>query len=428
MSKYNAQAVYAAFAKPKPVVSNEDNDLVVNINAEHEGDKGGDQPADVVAPVGAEEVATVETEETPVVEEVVEVAPVVEDTSGTPEAAELDVNDASDAAAETEEQIEDISEAAEGLEGIALQLAQLSVEGLEVSPFTAQMLNDHYDFVVRKFPALKAQDHRIASLEAWSVSQEDANTVSLEKVMDGIKNAGAATVKYLKELLQQFLAFLGNAISASAVMKRKATDLQTKAKTSKNDPVEVAVPQLLTTGEGFDAGSIKKLADLLHAVGTISYEKLVDQASDEAVDLGGLLNSVKDHAGKEFIGGFKIEVEGYRPVLTAVEGKADVKVKLSATEAAGIATAVVGLAGAIEAYKKGESVRKSVNAKLAEKANSEDPKVASNVRRKITVYTQALAFERRLLNKVIAVGNAANNVVAGSLKGPASERGLAVAK
>ena len=53
------------------------------------------------------------------------------------------------------EQIEDTNDVAAGLEGLVLQLATISTEGIEITPFIANSMNTQYDFIVRKFPRLK---------------------------------------------------------------------------------------------------------------------------------------------------------------------------------------------------------------------------------------------------------------------------------
>lgn len=423
-TKYNAQAILAGFKKDG-IVSKEENDLNININAEHEGDKASEDTSEFEP--AAKTVETVETEE--VVEPVVET--VVEDTSGTPEAVELDVQDAGVEIEETETQIADINEAAEGLEGIALTLAQISYEGLAVSPLAAQMLNDHYAFVTRKFPKLAASEV-VASCESFRTDSVEATNVSLESVVEKIKKAGQAMAKMLKDLLQQFLAFLGNVVSASGVMKRKADALQEKAKAYKGEAKEVAIATQLTSKE-LSVASIKELADLLNDIGTKAYEQFTsinagtgDSDIDDMLKNGPFVESLKKHFGKTFIGGFKLENTTGGPALSGVEGKEGVKVKLSASEAAALASAVANLAQAIEAYKRGESVRKKVLLHLTGVSEGIDaveeerkPRFMQTIRRAIRAISQQMAFEKRLVSKALNVGNTVNNIVASAVDGKA---------
>lgn len=434
MSKYDAKAILLGLTGG--TVSKEDNDLNITINAEHEGDN--DAGEGEAADLGATEPAPVETveETTPVEavpgegevteEPVVDAAePVVEDTSGTPEAAELDVQEAAEGMDETQEQIENVNESVEGLEALALTLAQISVEGIEVTPLAAQMLNNQYDFAVRKFPVLRTQPLRVASCEDFAVSNEDATTVSLEKVMDGIKNGVKAVIEFLKNLGQQFLTLLGHVLSASAVMKRKAESLQAQAKSFKGDAKEVSVAGLLTSKD-LSVASIKELADALNAIGTKGYEALANGGGNIGADAH--VDSVKSFFGKTFIGGFKIENTNGGPGLTSVAGKDGVKIKLSAAEAGALAGAVVNLAQAIEAYKRGESVRKNVVKKLTDEATAlsnstggEDAGKLQALRKRMNAVSQLMSFEKRLIGKALAVGNATNNVVAAAIDGKAAE-------
>ena len=433
MSKYNAKAILLGLTGG--TVSKEDNDLNITINAEHEGDAetGEGEAAELAAdpaPVETvEEVAPIEAvpgEGEVAAEPIVDAAEaVVEDTSGTPEAAELDVQEAAEEVDETQEQIENINDATEGLEALALTLAQISVEGLEVTPLAAQMLNNQYDFAVRKFPALKASTMRVASCEDFTVSQEDATTVSLEKVMDNIKNGVKAVIEFLKNLGQQFLTLLGHVLSASAVMKRKAESLQDQAKSFKGEPKEVSVAGLLTSKE-FSVASIKELTDVLNAIGTKGYEALA--AGEGAIGADAHVSSIKGFFGKTFIGGFKIENTNGGPGLTSVAGKDGVKTKMSATEAGAYAGAVVNLAQSIEAYKRGESVRKNVVKKLTDEATAltnaaggESAGKLQALRKRMKAVSELMSFEKRLIAKALAVGNATNNVVAAAIDGKVAE-------
>ncbi len=433
MSKYNAKAILLGL---QGTVSKEDNDLNITINADHEGESDAGEGEAVDLGADAAPVETVEEEVSPVeavpgegdvVEEpIVDAAdPVAEDTSGTPEAAELDVQEAAEEVDETQEQIENVNEATEGLEALALTLAQISVEGLDVSPLTAQMLNNQYDFATRKFPALRTAANRVASCEDFAVSQEDATTVSLEKVMDGIANGVKAIIAFLKDLGQKFLAMLGHVLSASAVMKRKAESLQSQAKGFKGAPKEVAVAGLLTSKD-LSVASIKELADALNSIGTKGYEALA--AGEGNIGEDAHVGSVKALFGKTFIGGFKIENTSNGPGFTTVEGKEGVKAKLSGTEAGALAGAVVNLAQALEAYKRGESIRKNVVKKLTDEATAlsnaaggENTGKIAAIRKRMKAVSELMSFEKRLIGKALAVGNATNNVVASAINGKVAE-------
>lgn len=425
MSKYNAKSILLGFSKTS--VSTEDNDLNINIQAEHEGnaDDAGDGAdfgaAEEAAP--AETVETVETEEAP--------AEIAEDTSGTPEAAELDVQDAADDMEETAEQVENVAEVAEGLEGIALTLARISVENLEVTPLTAQMLNDQYDFVTRKFPALRTEKNRVASCEAYGLDPLAAGEVSLEKVMDNLKNAGAAIVKFLKDLWAKFMAVLGNVNASIAVMRKKAETLSTaKVGTA---PAKVNVPGIL--GSGLSAANVQKLTAIVKAMTVTRYTDINaaiqgNKSVDEAFKAANA-NLVKvAGSGSSVIGNFKLELgEGGVPKVTAGDqGAGSERAPFSEGDVHSIAKAVVELAGALEDYKRGESNRKKVNDFIISEiqkgaASEEDGKFATwkKAREASQLWGRQVAFEQNIIRRSISVGNAVNNVLSASLGGKAKE-------
>lgn len=426
MSKYTAQALLQGFS-----TSLEENDLNININAEHEGDKGEGDAADFGAGDAAAPAADVPAVETaPAEAEVVVDEPVVveEDTSGTPEAAELDVADAAGEVDATNEQIEDVSEAAEGLEGIALTLARISVEGLEVNPAAHAILLDQYKFVTRKFPALQTEQKSIPSFEAFSVSQEGV-TISLEKVVDNLKSAGKALVQFLKDMWTKFLALLGNANAAIQAMKKKATELSTaKVGTA---PDSVNVPGFISKiVAGTAVQEINLLTDVIKNMTVARYEGIitaVTSGKDVAEAMKGINQALiaKQGSGAQLLGGFKIEVaEDGAVKATSVETgegkstKAFDQAKVNAT-----AKAVVDLANALEDYKRGESNRKKVNdfiiSELAKgEVGSEDAgKVAKwkAARKAGTAWSKQIGFEQTVVRKAISVGNAINNVLAASV-------------
>ena len=132
--------------------------------------------------------------------------------------------------------------------------------------------------------------------------------------------------------------------------------------------------------------------------------------------------------GKTFIGGFKIENTSNGPGFTTVEGKEGVKAKLSGTEAGALAGAVVNLAQALEAYKRGESIRKNVVKKLTDEATAlsnaaggENTGKIAAIRKRMKAVSELMSFEKRLIGKALAVGNATNNVVASAINGKVAE-------
>lgn len=418
MSKYKAKSILLGFS----VVSKEDNDLNINIQAEHEGNADEADGADFGA--GEEAPAeTVETEEAP--------AEIGEDTSGTPEAAELDVQDAADDMDDTAEQVENVTEVAEGLEGIALTLARISVENLEVTPLAAQMLNDQYAFVTRKFPALRTEANSVASCEAFAMDPLAAGEVSLEKVMDNLKNAGAAIVKFLKDLWQKFLALLGNVSASVAVMRKKAETLSTASVATA--PAKVNVPGVL--GAGLSGANVQKLTNIIKAMSVTRYldinAAIQGSKSVEEAFKGANANLIKTAgSGSSIIGNFKLELgEGGVPKVTAGDqGAGSERAPFSQNDVHSISKAVVELASALEDYKRGESNRKKVNDFIISEiekgqASQEDGKFAKwkKAREASQLWGRQVAFEQGIVRRAISVGNAVNNVMSASLGSKAKE-------
>ncbi len=423
MSKYNARALIQGFGL-------EENDLNININAEHEGDKGEGDAADFGAgdaATPAADIPAVETAEAaPVVEE--PVTEIEEDTSGTPEAAELDVADAAGDLDTTNEQIEDVSEAAEGLESIALTLARISVEGLEINQAGHAILMDQYKFVTRKFPVLQTAQKSIPSFEAFTVSEEGV-TISLEKVVDNLKSAGKAIVQYLKELWQKFMALIGNVNAAIQGMKKKATELST-AKVG-NAPEKISIPGFIgKIATGTATQELALLTDVIKTMTVARYDSIIGAVTG-GKDVGEAMKTInqalinKQGSGGQLLGGFKIEAteDGALKVSTVETGENKDSAPFDQSKVNGIAKAVVELASALEDYKNGEANRKKVNdfiiSQLAkgEIGDSDPGKIAQwkAARKAGTAWGKQIGFEQSVVRKAISVGNAINNLLAASL-------------
>lgn len=414
MSKYNAKAILLGLNP-----SLEDNDLNININAEHEGDAS--EGEDLGGFGGEEAEAPAEVAE-------VETAEVAEDTSGTPEAAELDVADAGEEVGESVDQVEDAVETAEGLESIALTLAQISVEGVEVTPLIGQMLNSQYTMATRKFPALRSERHAIASCESLVVGQSDAVTVSLEKVMDSLKSAGAATIKFLKELWTRFMALLGNLNAGVKVMANKAKALN--AKTAGKQVESVNIPGIL--GGKPTATSVYRLVTLIKEMNGLSQGELLQVVSKDnasEADVKGAFEKINNKIktitqGQTYLGNFKITISenGVPELATGDMGEGSKEKGLTGSECKELSKAVMDLAAAMEAYRSVEKGRKKFNdaliAALA-KVNTTDDDGALAKARKLRAasktWARQIAFEQKVISKALAVGNAINNVVSASI-------------
>ena len=409
---YNAAALLAGMGV---VVSQEDNDLNINIQADHEGD--GEQGAD-----GVSDFDNTPAETEPAVDVTVD-ENIGDDTSGTPETAELDVAEAGGEVEQVTEQIEDVNDVAAGLESIVVQLATISQEGIEVTPFLADSIRTQYNFVTRKFPKLRVDatgNDIVASTESWTVSQESETESLMGKAVGKLKGAGQAVIKFLKDLWEKIKALFGSVTSASSVMRKKATALKGRAA---NAQKSITLPDTLTSAP-FNAAEINKLTALVKSVAgaKIDAGKLVEQGWTAF----NATATMAQHKNKgTYLGNFTVDVVDNVPVIKSAEATKAKNVNIRGSEVAGIATAVIGLADAIDAYKREESLRKTVNDRLLQILQEEvKPEDAAKyarwrkARETSTKWGKFAGFEAGLIRKAIAVGNAANNALAAGTAKP----------
>lgn len=408
MGRYNAAALLAGMGT---VVSLEDNDLNININADHEGDgEAGDDVGvadfDNTAPAGTE----------PAVGDIGGDENLDGDTSGTPETAELDVAEAGGEVDEVAEQIDDVNDTAAGLESIVLQLATISQEGIEVTPFIANSIRTQYDFVTRKFPKLRvdaAGGQVVASVESWTVSQESETESMMGKAVGKLKSTGAAIVKFLKDLWEKIKAMFGSLTSASSIMRKKAASLKGRAASGK----PITLPAVLTSAP-FSADSINKLTALIKDVAgaKINAAELVEKGWSAF----NATATIAQHKNKgTYLGNFTIDVVDTVPVVKSAEASKEKNVNLRTGDVSSIATAVIGLADALDTYKREEALRKTVNDKLLQilqvEVKPEDGTRYAKwqkAREVSSKWGKFAGFEARLIKKAVAVGNAANNALA----------------
>lgn len=413
MSKYKTRAA-EVLAQLGVTASLEDNDLNINIQAEHEGDADN---AGEGTDLGEFDNSAVE--ETVAVEPVDEEA-LVADTSGTPETAELDVVEADAAAGDVTGKMDQVGDAVEALESMAIQIATLSLENREPSPATVAALNIQYDFITRNFPKMQKSESRVASCEDYAADYEKAHNVSLESVMGKIKEGAKAVWKWFRDLATKIAAFFGHALSAATVMGNKAKALKEKAQRT-NEYKVVDVPAII--GGKLDAQHIKTLTDFLKAMATQDYKELAtaiekgeetkESATYYAILSGGSSKAIRAYKGKDLIGNIKItggDTSYFKCELS--EGKAST-IKFGKGTAVGIADAVIALSEALGDYKRTQAVRiaaeKRINA--AESKIGDDQGKMARASKWLRGFGEVRAFERRIVARALAVGNAANNVL-----------------
>lgn len=414
-TRYNAAAILAGMGSA--IVSQEDNDLNININADHEGD-GENKSEDTGAADFVEtpaETEPVQTEEEPTVAEVE--TNIAEDTSGVPETAELDVNESSGEVTQVADQIEDVNDVAAGLEGLIIQMATISQEGIEITPFLANTLHTQYDFITRKFPKLRVDDAGnsvVPSVESLTVSQE-ASDGFMSKAVGKLKGAGKAVVQFLKDLWVKIKAMFGSLTASSTLMRNKAKSLQGRKASGK----KITLPSTLTSAP-FTAASIDAITGLVVslAVAKFDADALISKGSTALNAVASALSQNKN-AGT-YLGNFRINSAGEEvPKIVSAEASAQKDVTLSDADIRSIAAAVIKLADAIENYKRSEGLRKNVSDKLIKILEEEvTPEDASRYAKWRTArdlsksWGRLAAYEGKLISKAVAVGNAANNALA----------------
>ena len=404
-TRYNAAAILAGMGA---VVSQEDNDLNINIQADHEGD--GEQGEAGVADFDNTPAETEPVDETLVDENL------GDDTSGTPETAELDVGEAGGEVEQVTEQIEDVNDVAAGLESIVIQLATISQEGIEVTPFLADSIRTQYNFVTRKFPKLRVDatgNDIVASTESWTVSQESETDSIMGKAVGKLKGAGQAIVKFLKDLWEKIKAMFGSLTSASGIMRKKANAMKGRQASGKS----ITLPAVLTSAP-FSADSINKLTALIKDVAgaKINAGELVEKGWSAF----NATATIAQHKNKgTYLGNFAIDVVDSVPVVKSAEASKEKNVNLRTSDIASIATAIVALADALDTYKREESLRKTVNDKLLQILQTEvSPEDGTRyakwakAREVSSKWGKFASFEASLIKKAVAVGNAANNALA----------------
>ena len=403
-TRYNAAAILAGMGA---VVSQEDNDLNINIQADHEGD--GEQGAD-----GVSDFDNTPAETEPAVDVTVD-ENIGDDTSGTPETAELDVAEAGGEVEQVTEQIEDVNDVAAGLESIVVQLATISQEGIEVTPFLADSIRTQYNFVTRKFPKLRVDatgNDIVASTESWTVSQESETESLMGKAVGKLKGAGQAVIKFLKDLWERIKALFGNLTAAGAVMRKKAEAVQKRKATGKG----ITLPGVLTSAP-FSADSINKIAGLIDGITStrLNVSKLLTEGWPAQHIAKGVTSNT---SGGVFLGNFAVKVVDGMPTIVSAEATKEKDVKISQGDVTSIGQAVAKLGASLEKYKSMEKARKEINDALIRALEAEVTpedagryakwKLAREVSTKWGKYT---SFETRLVKKAVSVGNAANNAL-----------------
>lgn len=378
----------------------EDNDLNININAEHEGDALEDEDG------------------------------VALDTSDTPEAAELDIQDAAEEVEGPAEQVEEVADATEALESIYLALQELEYSGESLTPQAARFMNIAVDHAMRPFGGTAA-DVGVASMEDFEFSPTSALTASMEGIGDSIKKGFDAIVKFFTDLCKRIADFFRNLFDGVKAAQGKADKINAKLTTGKvTTKDKVKVP-------GMFGGEYPQVAELTKCVRTVTtvdgYARSVAQ---------GVLKVMKADAGvldelmklSEKIANINEAVSDYVNIEVSSEpGKLSIKTKKEEGKATDVAVpalervkAVLGenikVLNTLATYRKGADQRKKdydvVRKEIAKAIDGIDEQTMMQRLKQRRAASRMLsnlaAVENKIVARVLSVANATNNVVAGS--------------
>lgn len=421
MSKRSTQDIKALFeAGRQTVVSLEENDVNININADVDAEPQDEAAAE---PVAAE----------PVVEADVDAVPL--DTSDTPEAAELDATEAGADVEATADDVEELDNTLESLEAIHVALESIQTQGLEFTPAAAQLLHVALGNAVGHY-GLTPAAVGVASVEDFEVAPLSSQEVSMEAVGDTIKAAAESLVKFLKELLANIVNFVKGIFSAVEAAKQKNEKVIKALADAKATKNEITLPGILN-GQ-LSAAKVKGVAGFIEAVvktKTADIEAAVRGSSVTSDEIKSrftaLYQGVKDGVPGQITVGIS---DGY-PTITYADGESK-KIKTpSLSELQATAKANQALIAAIAEYKSAEAARKKMTdvliANTAANKFSEAKEGDGNVlvelvkarRSAANLWSKRIAFETKAIGKALAYANAVNNALASAIdkKAPAKK-------
>lgn len=411
MSQVNQARLAAGFSKsPLPTVSVEENDVNINITAETEG---GESSAPEVVEA---EPAVIDTE--------VDVDAVPLDTSETPEASELEVQEVQDQADETVDDIQELDSSLDSLESIYYTLANISAEGMEITPAVARLTHVAVQNAIGRY-GLTPADAGVASIEAIELAPQAEIEVSMEGIAETAKAGAKYIADLMKKLIDQIGDFLKTMLTATGRTEKRISDVESALRSFKGTwNSELTAPAILN-------GWVKP-ADLNKAA-----QAGKDFLSAKYADIAVLAKSdIQD--GKKVVEAFTkanmgIAKYGDGEVMPAaslylyptvgsavmsVKGGEAKSVTVSQSEAAGILAAAKDLVAAAKTYNNGKSARKQITDSIRnfEQKNADVAAVAA--RRKLaTAWSRQLNEETRVASRLVTYANAAAALVAQGMKG-----------
>lgn len=412
MSQVNQARLAAGFSKsPLPTVSVEENDVNINITAETEG---GESTAPEVAEA---EPAVIDSE--------VDVDAIPLDTSETPEASELEVQEVQDQADETVDDIQELDSSLDSLESIYYTLANISAEGMEITPAVARLTHVAVQNAIGRF-GLTPADAGVASVEAIELAPQAEIEVSMEGIAETAKAGAKFIAELMKKLADQISDFLKTILTATGRTEKRISDVEGALRSFKGTwKSEITAPALLNgwvkpaqlnqaaqAGKDFLSAKYADIAVL--AKSDIQDGKKVVDAFTKAN------NGIAKYGDKEAMPGVKLHlVPGVGAAIMAVqEGAAAKTVTVSQSEAAGILAAAKDLVAAAKTYNNGKSARKQISDSIRNFEQKDTSVAAVAARRKLaTSWSRQLNEETRVAGRLVSYANAAAAVVAQGMKG-----------
>lgn len=364
-----------------------------------------------------------------------------EDTSATPEAIEATILTEGAHVDAVSDKIEDVTDAVVGLESIYLQLKKIREAEGTVSAESHGFMTIAYNQSVRKFPALR--DTSLASMEDFAMNSDRAGVLSMESVVDKIKDGYKAMIKFFQELIERIKAFFGHILSGAAVISRKSKSLLERLKTvnenAKSD-VEITLPASLTNPTLTD-NNIVELTNVILSISKTSYRGLTDiydrtvKGNETTVNVGEMMDAmhkVFDAYGKMadnvYLGNMSFSNDDFPPIIKLIDASARSVKTFDKTKIKGYLENNIKLGDAIADLKGCQKDRTNAlttmmmilknytDSKRTDDTRSDSKKMMELIRAGITFIRKLTAFENKVLSRAIQVANAINNTCAASIK------------
>lgn len=401
MSKLTHEQIFGAFART--TVSMEENDLNINIQAEHEGEQ-------------------VDEDQVPL------------DTSDAPEAAELDVADAID---ETEEELDgadDVVDVVESLESLRCSLEAIQEQGVEFTPAAALLTQVAVDNAVSRLPGLSASAIGVPSMEDFDYAPATSLTVSIEKIGETISAGFKASGDFIKKIWGKIKTFFIRIFDAAKGAKMKNDSIVKQLDgidgSATAGDATVTVPGLV------GALNVRSVNNTLEVIKTINNSpvKIVDASmtamagEDKSTITNIFNNGLTKLNGKVYpFGGMAFSIEQGKVISVTSSAGGDAKAEKvpSLQELKSLAAANGNLIDVLIDIRKQEGRHKKVNETMTalngkilnlrarKTENAELTKtMSSNANTAVSAYNQRVSFELNVIGKALSAANALNNVLA----------------